>query len=373
MDKNLHLGIACGGTGGHFFPALSIARELRRQGGQATMIIAGHHAADQIAMTQREGFAAVQAEALRIPQHRLDMPLFPFRLLAAAWRSRALLKRVQPDAVLGMGSFASVPVGLAAAFLRVPLVLHEGNVVTGRANRLLSRWARVLATSFPEQADLARVKCPTRHVGFPLREELVHAARNPFAPNAYLTALGLDPALPVLLVFGGSQGARFLNDTVPQALRLLDAEARKRFQLLHFTGQEENRALLGHYRQTGLPFHIKQSESEMHQAYLAAGLVICRAGGATISELALFVKPAILVPLPSAAEDHQTANARMVSRLGGGIASPQAETTPETIAALIRDWLSAPERFARLGSALAGLAVPDASANVVRLVRELRG
>jgi len=373
MKKPIHLGIACGGTGGHFFPALAIAREFRRQGGQITLIIGGHHSEEQMALAQREGLTAVPADALRLPQHRRECLLFPFRFVAAVLRSRRLLKQLHPDVLLGMGSFASVPVGLAAACLRTPLVLHEGNTITGRANRFLSRWARRMATSFPEQANRTRTKCPAVWTGFPVRDEIVAAARNPFVPQEYLQSLHLDPALPLLLVFGGSQGARFINETTAQAAGLFGAEAGRRLQILHFSGEDQNEPLQEAYRKAGIRCVVKRNETAMHHAYLAAGLVVCRAGGATISELALFGRAALLIPLPSAAEDHQTANAQAAVRLGGAILSRQSDTTPETLAGLVREWLTAPQRCNELGQGLRRLAVPDASSKVVKLICDVLG
>ncbi len=375
-----HLCISTGGTGGHFFPALAIAREFRKTG-RVTLLIAGHHTAEQVAVAEKAGFDARPGDALRLPSGPLAALLFPFRFLRAYLAAKRTLAALKPDVVLGMGSFASVPLGLAAAALRIPLVLHEGNAVTGRANRFLSRRARRLAASFAEQADKTPVRCPVTVTGFPVRPELVEAAtttpphRHAAMPDSsYLTAHKLAPGSPTLLVFGGSQGARFINELVAETLAQLPEETRYRFQLLHFTGQEDNAALRERYERLGLHAAVKKSESDMAAAYRAAGLVICRAGSSTISELALFGVPAVLIPLPSAADDHQTANARIAARNDAATLLPQPEATPEKLLEILNAWLADPQATAARGARLRdAMARPAAAAEVVTMIQgELR-
>ncbi len=410
-----HLCISTGGTGGHFFPALSIAREFRKTG-RVTLFIAGHHTAEQVAVAEKTGFDAVPGEALRLPGCPGTLLLFPFRFTRAFLDARRNLAALKPDAVLGMGSFASVPVGLAAASLRIPLVLHEGNAVTGRANRFLSRWARRLAASFPEQAGKKNVRCPVTVTGFPVRPELVEAAKSvavwqcdggtvetpdtspasspatataslsptatpphrhtatPAASAAYLAAHKLAPGSPTLLVFGGSQGARFINELVAETLSQLPEETRYRFQLIHLTGQEDNAALRERYERLGVQATVKRSETDMASAYRAASLVLCRAGSSTISELALFGVPAALIPLPSAADDHQTANARIAARNDAAILLPQPQATPETLLKILNAWLADPQAAAARGARLRdAMARPAAAGEVVAMaLGELR-
>ncbi|MFA4945024.1 MAG: glycosyltransferase [Lentisphaeria bacterium] len=369
-SPHLHLGIACGGTGGHFFPALAIAREWRNAGGTATFFVSGQHAQEHLRLAGEAGFAAEPVPSLRLPTAPLAAAAFPFRLLGAIRRTRAILRRHRPGLLLGMGSFATVPAGLAAASLRIPLALHEGNTKTGKANRLLARFARLLMASFPNQEEATRG--PVAHTGFPLRDNLIAAAQAPQRPDAYLQLAGLDPERPTLLVFGGSQGARFLNDLLARTLPLLTPAECRRFQLLQFTGQEENSALLAACRHAGLAAHVKKMEADMAAAYQAASLVVCRAGAATICELALFAKPAILIPLPTAADDHQSANARCVLRHNGALLLPQA--TPDAASALatiLREWLATPGLFTTFGRNLHAPAQPDAARRVVQELRNL--
>ena len=385
-DSIPHLCISTGGTGGHFFPALSIAREFRTSG-RVTLLIAGHHTAEQVALAEKAGFDAVAGDALRLPNSIAAALLFPLRFARAFLDARRTLGRLKPDIVLGMGSFASVPVGLAACTRRTPLFLHEGNAVTGRANRFLSRWARRLAASFTEQADKSPVRCPVTVTGFPVRPELVAAANRatvdgrlwPVEPLEastarplpdYLAAHKLAPGSPTLLVFGGSQGARFLNALLAETLAQLPEEARHQLQLIHLTGQEDNAALRGHYERFGIQAAVKKSEGDMASAYRAASLVICRAGSSTISELALFAVPAVLIPLPSAADDHQSANARIAARNEAAILLPQPQATPDKLRDIIRAWLADPAATAARGQRLHdAMARPNAAAEVVAFLR----
>ena len=365
MSAQLHLCITCGGTGGHFFPGLSIASEARRRGHRVTLVIAGHHTAEQLALAQRDGFDAFPARAIRAPTSLLTAATFPFLFTAACRNSWQLLGRLHPDAVLSMGSFASVPPGLAAAARHIPLFLHDGNARIGRANRHLTRWACLLCTSFPDVEPNPPVRCPLVYTGFPVRAEIVAAAAAPSLPAEYLNALDLSTKLPLLLVFGGSQGARFLNELLPAVATMLGPETCRRFQLLHLTGQPDNQEVQDQYRNAGLRAVVKARETAMHAAYQAASLVLCRAGASTVSELALFGKPAILVPLPTAADDHQTANAQIAVHHGGAILMPQATLTPASLTEPLQAWLDHPERFAALGTGIRRIGNPEAAGSVV--------
>ena len=355
-----HLAIACGGTGGHVYPALAAGAAFRERGGRVTLLLAGQQVAQHLKLADDYGFAAVAVSAPRLGGGPAGLTLFPFRLAHGWWSARRVLQRLAPDVLLGMGSFASVPAGLAAWSLRLPLALHEGNARVGRANRLLARHARWLATSLPLEEGGWRPPCTVLDSGLPLRPALLPAAVTPVNAAGYLVEHGLMPGVPTLLVFGGSQGARFLNERLPQALARLP-DNRPRLQVLHFTGQTENGALIAEFARLGLPAAVKSSEARMAEAYAAADLVVCRAGASTITELALFGQPAILIPLPTAAEDHQTANAQMVAARGGGRYLAQTAATPESLAAEIGCWLAQPASIQPWGEAIRSLARPQAA------------
>jgi UDP-N-acetylglucosamine--N-acetylmuramyl-(pentapeptide) pyrophosphoryl-undecaprenol N-acetylglucosamine transferase len=328
-------------------------------------LVAGHHAREQIELAARQGLSASEVPAFRLPSGPASALAFPFRTWTGIRVARRRLRELSPGLLLGMGSFAAVPACLAARIEGIPLVLHEGNAWMGRANRFLSRWAATAGLSLP-LAEGCRVRCPTVHTGMPLREALVRAAATPAWPAAFAAGAGLSRERQTLLVFGGSQGARFVNETVPQAVLRLD-EVRGRLQVIHLTGTEENGPTEAAYRQAGVPAHVRRADPDIQNAYLAADLVVCRAGASSLCELALFGKPAILIPLPTAAEDHQTANARTLAARGAALHLPQAQATPGRLADALRDWLGGSTLPASLAAAIRQFAVPDAAARMAEL------
>ena len=317
-----HIAIASGGTGGHFYPTLAIAEAALESGHGITLFVAGHHADDQLAIARERGFTAVKLPAVRLPRSATAAAAFPFRFTWSLLRAGRALGRIRPDVVLGMGSFASIPLGLSAVLRRVPLVLHEGNSLMGRANRILSRWARVAATSLP-LAENHRPRCPTVRTGMPLRKALLRAAetKEPPAPELY-AAFGLAPGTPTVLVFGGSQGARVLNRVVPPAFLEL-AEKHPGLRIVHQSGVAEYAAVRAAYEAAGDRAEVVDFINDIGARYAAADLVIARAGALTLAELTALGKPAILVPFPHAAHDHQSFNARALVRAGA------AEMIPE--------------------------------------------
>ncbi len=369
------LAIAAGGTGGHFFPALSVALEYRKKVGPVCLLVGGQQSGQHLELARRHGVPAVEAPALRTPQTVLGWPGFAVRMMAAVWRAWRILRRRSVGRVLGMGGFASVPVGLAATVSRRPLYLHEGNALVGRANRLLGRRARLLLLSLPlREAGGSRDR--ERIVGFPVRRPLIEAAAQsgPETVAAARARLGLGMDLPVLLVFGGSQGADCLNRLLAEVCELRASRSSEpAFQLLQFTGSDAAaEQLQAVCERLAVPARCAAWSDGMEDAYRAADLVLARAGGSTIGELALFGKPAILVPLPSAMDDHQTANAAVLAERGAAVHLPQGKASPQAAASLLDDWLAHPEAWRERGQRLADLAYPEAAAEIVRLLARQR-
>ena len=357
-----HLVIATGGTGGHVYPAFAIADAYRRRGGTVSLLIGGQHAAEHLALATARG---IPAAVIRAPRRAVTLGgrcLFPFQLL---WASLQAIRQLQPfkgAVVLGMGSFASVPTCLGALLLRRPLAIHEGNTVIGRANRLLARRARVLLTSFPLRTD-QQVSAPVEVVGFPVRESLMHAAALPGHAGGCPRTPGLTPGKPVLLVFGGSQGATAINDLIDQAFDEL-GDTGASCQVLHLTGTDDNAARLARYQARGITAVVKRYETEMERCYLDADLVVCRAGAATIAEMTLFGKAAILIPLPTAADNHQAANATMIADAGAGVSLLQDEGAAASLASHLRAWLADPAPWQARGKELQRLAKPEAAGTI---------
>lgn len=357
--------MASGGTGGHFYPTLAIARELARHQAEVTLAVAGQHADEHLRLAAENGLTARQVPAFRLPRNLQDAVLFVPRVMRSVRTARAALRETAPDVVLGMGSFAAVPTCLAAVRLGLPLVLHEGNAWMGRTNRFLSRWAVAAGTSLPLTAD-CRVRCRVVRTGMPLRPALVDAAALPGKPLDFLCAAGLQAERRTLLVFGGSQGARFINDLLGATVPLLGSRAAS-LQVIHLTGTAENAPIEAAYSAAGVRAWVRRSDPDIQNGYRAADLVICRAGASSLCELALFGKPAILIPLPTAAEDHQSANARTLAEAGAAFWLPQTQATPTELARRLGAWLADPAPAEHCGQAIRAFAVTDAAARMAQI------
>ncbi len=362
-----HLAIACGGTGGHFYPTLAVARKVIEMGHRVTLLVAGKHAGEQAAIAAKYGLASREVPAVRLEAGLLAKLRFPFQLLGCVRAARRILSAVRPDLLLGMGSFAAVPSCLALP-RRTPLVLHEGNAFMGKTNRFFMRKARAVGLSLPlaDERQLRGARAVT--VGMPLREALVAVATGKTAaPADYLQQLGLRSGRRTVLVFGGSQGARFINDLISQSQALLHDVA-DRIQFIHLTGSDDNAKLIEAYAAAGIAAAVRRSEGAIENCYAVADLVICRAGASSICELALFGKPAILIPLPTAADDHQTVNARSMAAAGAARLLVQRDASPALLSDWLRNWLDDPAPWQALGEAIRRFARPDAAAAMARLL-----
>ena len=361
-----HLVLATGGTGGHFYPALAIARGFTHRGGRATLVVAGRHAASQLELAAKHRIQAVEGRTVALPRSLSAALAFPSRLWGCCRHARRLLADLRPDVVLGMGGAASFAPCFVSARMGLPLVLHEGNAIVGRTNRVLSRWARHLTVSLPLAPGQA-VHCPQTRTGLPLRDAVLQAAGDAARVPAYLEDAGLDPELPVLLVFGGSQGAQHLNETMVQTIALLGDE-QSGFQVIHLTGQPDNGGIQEAYARSSVRAVVKQRDEHIENAYLAADLVFCRSGASTLHELALFGLPAILVPYPTAADDHQTANARLFAERDAARLLAQQDATPPAVSILLKDWLRDPDAWRERGRKARELASPKAAEAIAELL-----
>lgn len=376
MPKRLgHLIVACGGTGGHFYPALSVAREYCMQGGRATLLVSGKHAAEQAAAAARFGLETREIRTVRSPAGLGEVVLFPFRMLACRRAVKKILKELQGDLLLGMGSFAAVPPCWAWPWRRKPMVLHEGNAFMGRVNRLFAKRAKGIALSLP-LADEAQLKgVPGRITGMPLREAVIAAAAQPLGQDErakLLTSLGLHPERKTMLVFGGSQGARAINDLLAETAPRL-ANLREQLQFIALTGTDDNAQLAKAFAEAGLAARVVRGDPEIQRCYQVADLTLCRAGASSICELALFRMPMVLVPLPAAADNHQLMNAKMLEKAGAARCLEQRLATPELLEDLLREWLRNPQEWTAMGQAAAQFAHPDATKAVVELLMEVSG
>ncbi|HET8596631.1 MAG TPA: undecaprenyldiphospho-muramoylpentapeptide beta-N-acetylglucosaminyltransferase [Castellaniella sp.] len=340
--------IMAGGTGGHIMPGLAVAEALRARGWQVLWLGNPDRMEGRLVPARGIELLPLRFGGVRGKGAAALLKL-PFALAGACLRVRGLLRRHRPDVVLGMGGYAAVPGGLMARAGGIPLVIHEQNAVAGSANRLLARLADRVLTGFPGALPGALM------VGNPVRQALLDAA-----PAAERYAGRQGPLR--LLVLGGSQGAARINELIPEALARLPESARP--QVHHQAGERHAAHVGEHYARLGVRAEVSAFIEDMAQALSEADLVVCRAGAMTVAEVAAVGVAALFVPLPTAIDDHQTANARYLSECGGGWLIPQAELDAERLAG----WLA--ERRRPELAAVAGHAHEHSSLNATQLIAD---
>lgn len=342
--------IAAGGTGGHVFPALAVAEALRERGVEVHFL--GTASGLEARAVPAAGFPLTTLDVAGVRRsgwrRRLGLPLALARSVAAAWRA---LGSIRPTAVLGMGGYASAPAGLAARLRGVRLVVHEQNAVPGLTNRLLAPLARPALAGFPEAA--ARLGRRAETVGIPVRRSL----RDLPEPGERLG--GRRGPLRVL-VFGGSQGARFLNETVPAGLRRAAQEGLD-LEVRHQSGGPMRDQVAAAYAEAPFSAQVETFIEDMAEAYTWCDVAFCRAGAGTVAELAAVGVPAVLVPYPYAVDDHQRRNAQALAERGAAVVADQGDADPGGVAGLLRGSLGDRERLAEMGEAARGWARPDAA------------
>ena len=345
------IAIAAGGTGGHFYPGLVIAQELRARGWQPLMIVRAGDPA--LGTLEKEGLAALPVDLRGLPR-RPGPELFTFaRKLAGSMGtlSRAL-RAFEPDLALGMGGYLTFPLIFAAWRRGIPRALHESNAILGLANAAAGKLGADLFWGLPP----AKPSAPGTLVGTPVRPALWN--RRDAAESR--RALGLDPARPTVLAFGGSQGAQGLNAVLPRALKGLET------QILHLAGKGKAEAAAASYREAGVTAVVREYLEDMAGAYGAADLVVCRSGASTLAELAAQRAPSVLVPYPHATAGHQDVNARAFEKAGAAVRLPEA-VLDEKLGGVLADLLKsggAAQRRAEMSAACAKLGLPPAEKTV---------
>lgn len=348
--------IMAGGTGGHVFPALAVADVLLRTGLRVQWL------------GTARGIEADLVPKAGIPLHFISVSGFrgkglrtqlaaPFRIARALWQALQLLKRVNPQCVLGLGGFASGPGGVAAWLLRKPLVIHEQNAVAGTTNRLLAFIAKRVLLGYPHALENENAE----FVGNPVRAAIANLAPPEQRWRERTGALRL-------LVLGGSLGAQPINAVIPAAIALLPENLRP--EIIHQTGRAHVDAVRERYRELNdgralnIFLNVEPFIDDMAAAYAWADAVLCRAGALTIAELAAAGVGAILVPLPHAIDDHQTHNARWLSEQHAGVLIPQNELSAENLAHLLREMSAKPQELMAWARNARALAKPDAAQRV---------
>jgi UDP-N-acetylglucosamine--N-acetylmuramyl-(pentapeptide) pyrophosphoryl-undecaprenol N-acetylglucosamine transferase len=349
--------LAGGGTAGHTSPLLATADALRRLDPTVEVTCLGTPRGLENRVVPEAGYPLELIPPVPLPRRpNADLLRVPGRLSGAVRETLAVLDRVRPDVVVGYGGYVSVPAYLAARRRRLPLVVHEQNALPGLANKVGARLAGRVAVSFPD-TPLRNAE----YVGLPIRRMISHLDRAATRDEAR-AFFGLDPERPTLLVTGGSQGARRLNQAVSGAARAL---ADAGVQVLHVVGPNGEAAP----ERNGVPYVVLSFVDRMDLAYAAADLVVCRGGASSVTEAAAVGLPAVFVPLPigNGEQDH---NARPVVDAGGGLLVADGALTSEWVAATVPALATDEERLARMGAAAAALIPRDADEKLGRIVLE---
>lgn len=314
--------IMAGGTGGHIFPGLAVAEEMRARGWRVVWM--GVKTGMEAQIVPRNGYEMVWVDFQGVRgKGPLALGMLPLRLLRAFAQSLSAIRRVRPDVVLGMGGYISLPGGMMASLLGRPLVIHEQNAVAGTATRILARLADRILTSFAEAFTSASKALLT---GNPIRSDFARVAE----PG--IRFAGRSGPLRIA-VLGGSLGAKALNEIVPQALGLLPATQRP--VVMHQAGRQHIDAVRAAYERAGVEARCEAFVEDVASELAAADLVVCRAGATTLAELAAVGVGALLIPFPFAIDDHQTRNAAALAESGAAVLVPQTTLTAEGLAAML--------------------------------------
>lgn len=359
-----HYVLAAGGTGGHLIPAFALARELERR---------GHH----VALITDERGAQIPGKPDFMPAHVLPAgrfgknPLKWFQGLNAVLQGRSMALRLfesfEPSAVVGFGGYPALPALLAATSAKIPSVIHEQNAVLGRVNRLLARRVDAIATAYPEVDKLSpRLFDKVSLVGNPVRPEVLALRDEPYPSFT-------EDGLLRVLVTGGSQGARVLSEVVPDGLAMLPPALRARLQITQQCRAEDLDAVRQRYANHGIPAELGTYFEDMATRLADAHLFIGRAGASTIAELTAVGRPAILVPLPIATDDHQAANVREMVRAGGARSIRQERFTAKELAKQIQAMAQHPETLANAAHAAWNCGRPNAARDLADLVESFGG
>jgi UDP-N-acetylglucosamine--N-acetylmuramyl-(pentapeptide) pyrophosphoryl-undecaprenol N-acetylglucosamine transferase len=349
--------VACGGTGGHAFPGIAVAEELRSRGHDVTVWSSGRDIESSVMKSWTGDVFATGAKQLKARN--------VLSILASFMRCRRAMKKSRPDVLLAMGSYSSLPPVFAARSCGVPIVLHEANTVPGKAVDFLSRFASRVATSFEMTA-----KClPNARIvmtGLPVRESISKGRRFDFIPADSFT----------VFVTGGSQGAHAVNMLMSEAVVMLKNDLdrrgeRRNLYVIHQTGAKDEEFVKAAYAKAQVPSRVKAFETAMADAFASADIVVARAGASTCFELAACGKPALLIPLPSALRDHQHFNAEAFAAKGAADEGIQSQLQPRQICRYLMQKLDHPEHLASMRERMKALAVPDAAARVADLLEEL--
>lgn len=358
MDKKLKIVVACGGTGGHAFPGIAVAKKLKDLGHEVIVWNSGRDVESSVMKLWDGQSFPTYARQLSLKN------IIP--LIRSILRCRREMLKLKPDVLLAMGSYSSLPPVLAARYCRIPIVLHEANTVPGRAVEFLAKFAEVVAISFEKTSRfLPNVK--TVFTGFPVREGIGDGKRFDFIPSSSF----------VVFVTGGSQGAHAVNMLLADALMMFNEElqsrgekAERKLYVIHQTGLQDRGYVMSSYASKAIPARVHDFETEMASAFKSADIVVARAGASTCFELAAAGRPAFFIPLPTSMRNHQHFNADCFASVGAADEGIQEKLSPRQICRYLINVYDHPEKLKAMGEKMAGLSTVDAAEKVARLVEK---
>lgn len=348
------------GTGGHVFPALAVAKELQQQGIQVSWLATPTGMENRLLKNHNIPIYQIDIQGVR-GNGAVRKLLAPFKILKATLSAMRYMKQLKVDAVAGFGGYVAGPGGLAARALGIPVIIHEQNAIAGFTNTQLSRIAKKVCQAFPGTfAESAKIVT----TGNPVRKEITEILSPSWRYQEREKA-----GLPLrVLIVGGSLGAQALNERVPEALKQLNVP----LNVYHQCGQNHAEATRARYadKPASLQVKVQPFIEDMAKAYADADLIICRAGALTVTEIATAGVAAVFVPLPSAVDDHQTANARFLAKSGAAKICPQSTLTPDSLKELLVPLMNR-QLLSEMAVKARQQAQPDATQHVVRLIQEL--
>ncbi len=326
--------IAAGGTGGHIYPGLSLAKELEKKEYFPVFIMKKNDKG--IKIVQNEGYQYFELDVIGFPR-KLSPKIveFLFKLFISIFKTIFLILKIKPLFTFGLGSYVSFPVIFVSKIFSIKTFIHEQNVVPGLANKLLSRFVDRIMVSFPETKNYFPEN-KTFYTGNFIRKELFSADYE----NS-LKIFNFDRDKFTILVFGGSQGAHAINIIISKALKLMQ-DIKNKIQFLHLTGSSDFEIVQNSYRELSFKAKVLEYLNNMAAAYVVSDIIISRAGATTISEILELRKFAILIPYPYATEDHQTQNAKYLEKLGLAVVVPENELSEKKIVSLLKKYLISP-------------------------------
>ena len=355
--------ISGGGTGGHIYPAIGIAKELTQLDAETEVVFIGGADRLESTLVPQHGFRFLPISVAGFPR-KLTWRWIPvvFKVCSGFTRSLWLLKNLKPSVVVGTGGYVCGPVLFAAVLLSIPTVIQEQNAAPGLTNRILARWAKAIYLAFETAGTHFPVE-RTKVLGNPIRRTIGAAER---ASEIY-NSLGLDPERKTVFVMGGSQGAQAINQSVMEALDDL-APFDQRLQFVHQTGKADYKAVKARYQGSSVRYLVQPYFDPIETIYSIADLMVCRAGGMTIAEITACGIPAIFIPLPTAAGNHQGLNAQAVSDAGGGVVLDQRTLTGHKLAAEIIRILDNPEEQQGMANQSRQLGNPHAGEEIAQSI-----